>query len=228
MALQSRRGTLLTVLEARAAVEPAIARLAADRRKDDDLAAMRDCLQRGEAAVGSDAFTEHDDRFAALVARAAGNTALALISDALRGISGSVRSDHDTPTQQWITQHRRALIEAIVARDSHGAFEAAETACTRLLDHQRGAEYLATRIVCGPISTKATTTSRTMTTPSITTETTTRHGRQRDRNRDHSVRHGEIYATRQPADIPHPHRRHAHNRRSSPSASRRGATTVVS
>ena len=87
MALQFRSATLRTLMEAREAVEPAMASLAATRRKDQDLAALEECLQRLAGAVEADDIRQESHRFHQLIATAGGNEVFSLLIPALTWIS---------------------------------------------------------------------------------------------------------------------------------------------
>lgn len=80
------------LIEARQKIEQVVAGLAAQRRTGDDVASLRDCLVRMEAAsgpeVGVEAFVDADVQFHMMLAEAARNTAL---RDVLDGIQALLR-----------------------------------------------------------------------------------------------------------------------------------------
>ncbi|MCC6312766.1 MAG: FadR family transcriptional regulator [Thermomicrobiales bacterium] len=80
------------LVEARQKIEVAIAGMAAERRRDDDLAALRDCLERMRRIADQDGpaaeFVEADVDFHVRLAEAADNTAL---RDVIGGIQALLR-----------------------------------------------------------------------------------------------------------------------------------------
>ena len=111
--------TFEQVFEARMANEPAIARLAAERRTDDELAAIAEAFDAMEQVTSPEAFLEADTAFHALIAAAAHNVLLSfqmtptmsLLADARRAV---VANDEDGRTSQ--VEHRR-ILDAIRAQD---------------------------------------------------------------------------------------------------------------
>lgn len=86
--LLSARGVLPRIMEVREALEVQIARLAARRRTDEDLAALEAALEEMEAAIDREADTaEADEHFHLALADAAGNP---LLADLLRQIAEPV------------------------------------------------------------------------------------------------------------------------------------------
>lgn len=147
MALQFRGATLRTLLEARAAMEPSIAALAAARRKDDELAALEACTVRLEAAVGTEGFTGPNHQFHHLLAIAAGNEALALLVAALAWMSRAVEWRYDQPTQERIVRQKKAIVGALQARDETRARDLTAAMFAGVLDDPRNAEHLSARVV---------------------------------------------------------------------------------
>lgn len=147
MALQFRGATLRTLVEARAAMEPSIAALAALRRKDDDLAALESCVQRTEAEVGSDELVRPNHRFSELLAAAAGNEALTLLVAAMTSMSRAVDWRYDRPTQQRIASEKRAIVDAVRARDEASARALVAAMFAGVLDDPRNAGHLSARVV---------------------------------------------------------------------------------
>ena len=74
---------VLERLEARLVLEPQIARLAAERRTDDDLTALRQAIADERAATTSDAAHDASRAFHLLLARATGNEQLWRLVDGL-------------------------------------------------------------------------------------------------------------------------------------------------
>ena len=147
MALQFRGATLRTLLEARAAMEPSIAALAALRRKDDEVAALEACVVRLEAAVGTDDFTQPNHRFHQLLAIAAGNEALTLLVSALTWMSRAVEWRYDRLTQERIACQKKAIVGALQARDETWARNLTAAMFAGVLNDPGHAEHLSARVV---------------------------------------------------------------------------------
>ncbi len=147
MALQFRGATLRTLLEARAAMEPSIAELAAVRRRDDDLAALEVCVLRLEEAVGTEGFTRPNHQFHQLLAVAAGNEALTLLVAALTSMSRAVDWRYDRPTQERIAREKKAIVGALQAREEACARDLTVAMFAGVLDDPRNAEHLSARVV---------------------------------------------------------------------------------
>jgi DNA-binding FadR family transcriptional regulator len=134
--------TFEQVFEARMANEPAIARLAAERRTDDELAEIVSAQAAMDDPASPEAFLHADTAFHALIATAAHNVLLSfqmtptmsLLEDARLAVVAHDGAQTSQP------EHRR-IVDAIRARDG----EAAEAA---MRDHiasfaRRGREVLA-------------------------------------------------------------------------------------
>lgn len=147
MALQFRGATLRTLLEARAAMEPSIAAVAAVRRKDDDLAALGACVLQLDAAAGSDGFIRPNHKFHELLAAAAGNEALTLLVAALTSMSRAVDWRYDWPTQRRIAREKKAIVGAVRTRDEASARDLTAEMFAGVLDDPRNAEHLSARVV---------------------------------------------------------------------------------
>lgn len=128
---QPHSSFLADLAEVRSIVEPGGARLAADRRDDDDIAALRTALAR-MAEAGNDAETvvEADLAFHRALLDAAHNEMLSrmevVIEAGLRARDALVHSGETWPDS--VPLHR-AILDAVVARDG----EAAEAAVQGLL-----------------------------------------------------------------------------------------------
>lgn len=111
------------LIEARYFVEGALARLAAERASEDDLAAIWSCVTLMEHADTAAAFASADSRFHFAVAAAAHNTVLtsvlertkALLTEWILKVVADL-NDRD----ELIAQHRR-VAECIAAGDPDGA-----------------------------------------------------------------------------------------------------------
>lgn len=135
--LQMRGTTLADVYEARKVHEPYCAMLLAQRRTDDDLAELDDCIARLEAAIAEESDGIPDDsrwskltyRFHdALLARC-GNETLAVQGQVLTGIVARHLANHiarglpadKASTITTIVKSYRKLVRLIRAQDAEGA-----------------------------------------------------------------------------------------------------------
>jgi DNA-binding FadR family transcriptional regulator len=122
-------GTPLEIVECRKAVEPGIARLAARRRDEEDLRALRDSLDQMERQIGEpEAALEVDLGFHLLLAKACNNPVLLdcmrIIADRMhnrfwRVVKGETL--HDARRSLQYLEHHRKILEAIENRDGPGA-----------------------------------------------------------------------------------------------------------
>lgn len=123
-----RRAAVLEVYEVREALEVQAARLAASRRTDADIAALRTCLAKREQARDQQAaFVEADLAFHRSVVAAAHNPLLAEMFESfaavLREALIAVRSDHSVRDAGADSAHAR-LTAAIEAGDAAAAAQA--------------------------------------------------------------------------------------------------------
>jgi GntR family transcriptional repressor for pyruvate dehydrogenase complex len=128
----TRRRRLPDVLEAREAIECMLARLAAQRRTDEDLAAIQEAMSAMAADIDEGGIGEAADRrFHAAIAAAAKNKLLLDVMDALEDPIQETRleslSEPGRPPRSLV-DHRR-IAEAIRREDPRGA----ETAMRRHL-----------------------------------------------------------------------------------------------
>ncbi|MEU7583279.1 FadR/GntR family transcriptional regulator [Streptomyces sp. NPDC041068] len=126
-----RRAGVLEAYEVRASLERDAARHAAERRTDEDLAALRTALaERGRAWSGGDtaAFIDADVAFHRTVAEAAHNSVLAELyghlSDALRETLQSVVGAPVPDSVRHQLDAHEAIVDAIEARDAEAAEKA--------------------------------------------------------------------------------------------------------
>jgi GntR family transcriptional regulator, transcriptional repressor for pyruvate dehydrogenase complex len=122
--LVERRRRLPDVLDAREALETRIAELAAERRTDEDLAAMESALDWMENEIKSDRpGTEGDRRFHAAVTAAAHSP---LLAEFMRSIADQIGESREESLRQpgrprrSLAQHQR-ILEAIAARRPRAA-----------------------------------------------------------------------------------------------------------
>jgi GntR family transcriptional repressor for pyruvate dehydrogenase complex len=123
-----RRAAVLEAYEVREALEVQAARLAASRRTETDIEALRACLAERDSARGEDArFVEADLAFHRAVVAAAHNPLLAEMFDSfaavLREALIAIRSDQAVQGPDADAAHTR-LAAAIEARDAAAAAQA--------------------------------------------------------------------------------------------------------
>ncbi|MGW1177821.1 FadR/GntR family transcriptional regulator [Kitasatospora sp. NPDC002543] len=141
-----RRSEASDVYEVRAALEAEAGRLAARRRTDADVAALRAALADRDAAAGPAELVEADLELHRRVVRAARNPVLTRLFDsfvgALRDAADHVVSDghlHDGVDRESIDRAHHALVEAIAAGDPDAAVAATQANLDRTLDRLRAA-----------------------------------------------------------------------------------------
>lgn len=125
--LIARGHALPDVIEFRGVVEPAIAALAAERIRVEELAELRDLLERQQAKVARrEPYVEEDTRFHELIGDAAGNelltTMLAVIWDVLRASREEWLQTNDR-AHASLEAHQR-IYDALARHDAHGARDA--------------------------------------------------------------------------------------------------------
>ena len=149
MALQFRSATLRTLMEAREAVEPAMSSLAATRRKDQDLAALEQCLQRLTDATEAEDTRQEKHRFHRLIATAGGNEVLGLLIPALTWISTAMEHSDDMWRQCRFVEERTEILAAIRECDSAAAHTRTAELFRRELEdlEQHHPQQLAARVL---------------------------------------------------------------------------------
>ncbi len=127
---QYERVSLAELLEARRAIEPACARVAATRATEDDIAALRRSIQAMRADLENDAvFWTENANFHVALAEAGGNTVLNTLMVALRELIYDFTAGmHIAPEErlETVAEHT-AIMEAIAANDPDAAARVAET-----------------------------------------------------------------------------------------------------
>jgi GntR family transcriptional repressor for pyruvate dehydrogenase complex len=119
MTLQAGHGDMRTILEARAAVEPTMAALAAERRTDIQLRALRACVaDLLSNRSDSDRFHHENRRFHNLVAEASGNLLLAAILPALSLMSQAAGWQLHEKVRRRIASDKERIVDAIEERHS--------------------------------------------------------------------------------------------------------------
>ena len=120
MLLQLTHTSFRSVLEARNVLEPALARMAATRITDEQLAALEESVKAmRENIEDSEHFLAENERFHATIAEAAGNPVFSLIISSLNWIADATPLSVEYPpkTRQAICKEHSRIIKAIAARD---------------------------------------------------------------------------------------------------------------
>jgi hypothetical protein len=119
MSLQAGHGDMRTILETRAAVEPTMAALAAERRTDRHLEALRTCVADLLACrLDDDRFHHENRRFHNLVADASGNLLLAAILPALSVMSQAAGWQLHEKVRRRVAKEKGLIVDAIEERSS--------------------------------------------------------------------------------------------------------------
>jgi DNA-binding FadR family transcriptional regulator len=124
LVLQVEGASFADVTDARSALEPMIARRAAERITDAEIAELEDTVREMRAHAGSQAtFITQNQRFHTLVAEAANSVVLDVFVSTLKTIADGVRVGiHYSPRKQAaIADAHEAVIEALRARDPEAA-----------------------------------------------------------------------------------------------------------
>ena len=111
------------LMEARGTIETELARLAAERATDDQVAAIAEQLNLQADAVDEESYIKHDLEFHLCVARAAHNRVMYRMFEAVRQLLRMVIMDSiviDSDRQRTLARHT-AIYEAIRARDTVAA-----------------------------------------------------------------------------------------------------------
>ncbi len=123
MVVQFRGATLRTIFEARSAIEPPIAALAATHRTPADLAQLDRSLAalRAAEAVPGYAYAEESGRLHNRVAEASHNGVLATVVPALVAMTATVRWRYPEGGRAELTARIEVLVDAIRDHDRGGA-----------------------------------------------------------------------------------------------------------
>ncbi|MBM4269740.1 MAG: FadR family transcriptional regulator [Deltaproteobacteria bacterium] len=117
--LQSAGASFRAVVEARAAIEPDIAGLAAERGTEQDHARLAECLAAMQATIeDAAAFREENRRFHDLVALASGNPVFAFLIPALHALSEGAPVLYTPSERRRILRATTAIHAAIAARNA--------------------------------------------------------------------------------------------------------------
>ena len=122
--LQLRKVSMAHISEVRLIFEPEAARLAAERAKPADLEEMAAVIEQMRRVVEEGAPpASHDLKFHKLVARAAGNPILEMLSESMLEVASQVISNlHPSiDVLKHVVERHRQVFEAIQARDGERA-----------------------------------------------------------------------------------------------------------
>lgn len=117
------------VMESRLAIEPHAAALAALRASEDDLAHLRHCLGKLDAASNHANYARWDSTFHRAIVECARNTLLLALFDsvnAVRNSSGWARvwqGSIDVPRRSASQKHHQAIVQAIAQRKPEAAYD---------------------------------------------------------------------------------------------------------
>lgn len=125
--LQVENAPYRNVVEARSSLEPAMSRLAAARISDQDLALLKDNLDRMKKGLGDPAvYAETNQEFHDIIARASGNVLFARLIEALVGILDGTSIGIEYPEHRRRAVHtaHKRIYEALAAHDVTAAADA--------------------------------------------------------------------------------------------------------
>jgi GntR family transcriptional regulator, transcriptional repressor for pyruvate dehydrogenase complex len=124
MMLQLDGATYRSVLEARITLEPSLARKAAERATEDDLAALHSSVVRmHEHIAEADFFLEENEIFHDLVSVAAGNQVFSLVMSSLNWICDgtALGVTYALDTREAVAKEHGRIYQAIKSRDGERA-----------------------------------------------------------------------------------------------------------
>ena len=122
--MMNPKHTMFDLFEVRAGIEVQAAYLAAERRTDEDIAAMSEALDAiGQKEEGSGNILKPSMDFHSAVISASHNMAIVEINQFLADWLSCLRQQfiNSTPSSNWGLQDHRAVFERIKAGDSQGA-----------------------------------------------------------------------------------------------------------
>ncbi|WP_214368435.1 FadR/GntR family transcriptional regulator [Pseudonocardia sp. H11422] len=136
MVVQFRGATLRTVFEARTAIEPSVAALAASNRKDTDLERLDESVTALRAAqrVPGPEYAVQSGLFHLRVAEASHNEVLATVVPALAAMTTTVPWRYPRGSRPELTERISTVVEAIRMSDSTAAAEAITSMFQWLMD----------------------------------------------------------------------------------------------
>lgn len=123
--LQLRKVSMANISEVRLVFEPAAARLAAERATAEDIRELGEVIERMTQVIETgEPPSSHDLKFHKLIARAAGNPILEMISESMFEVASQVISElHPSiDVLRHVLKCHKAVFEAIRKRDGDLAF----------------------------------------------------------------------------------------------------------
>jgi len=118
--LQFEQASLADVMEAREALRPMVARLAAERIDDETVRLLRESVARMvERIDDQDFFFEENGRFHGLVAGVSGSVVLRVFTESLRSIADGafVGVRYDRKRRRGVARQHERIVDALEARD---------------------------------------------------------------------------------------------------------------
>lgn len=125
--LQFEQASLADVMEAREALRPMVARLAAERIDDEKVAALRESVARMiEHEDDEEFFFEENARFHTLVAEASGSVVLRVFSESLKSVAdGAFAGIHyNVKRRRAVARAHARIVDALAAHDTDAAADA--------------------------------------------------------------------------------------------------------
>src|SRR6266446_5713577 len=123
--LQLRKVTMDNIVEARLIFEPEAARLAAQRAQQEDLDEMQEVIEKMSGAVKAGELPDSFDlKFHKLIARAARNPILEMLSESMLEVASQVITNlhPSTDVLKHVVKRHREVFEAVRNRDGDLAF----------------------------------------------------------------------------------------------------------
>ena len=124
--LQLRKITMDNIVEARLIFEPEAARLAAQRAQPEDLEEMKDVIDKMSDAVEKGELPgSFDLKFHKLIARAARNPILEMLSESMLEVASQVITNlhPSADVLRHVVKRHRDVFEAVSKRDPHLAYD---------------------------------------------------------------------------------------------------------
>ena len=124
--LQLRKITMDNIVEARLIFEPEAARLAAQRAQPEDLEEMKDVIEKMSDAVEKGELPgSFDLKFHKLIARAARNPILEMLSESMLEVASQVITNlhPSADVLRHVVKRHRDVFEAVSKRDAHLAYD---------------------------------------------------------------------------------------------------------
>lgn len=125
--LQMENAPYRNIIEARGSLEPAMSRLAASRMTDDELASLRENLDRMLAGIDDpEVFADANQEFHDIIAHSSGNALFAHMIDALTGILDGTSIGIEYPKHRRLAVHQAhtRIYETLAAHDPVAAADA--------------------------------------------------------------------------------------------------------